>query len=534
MSNEVVAYTGVGWIDWLCRWFFTTNHKDIGTLYLWFSLLMFFVAGAMALVMRAELAAPGLQYIDSNFYNQMVTLHGLVMIFGAIMPALAGFANWMIPLMIGAGDMAFPRLNNWSFWLLPVAFYLMLSTLWMPGGAPNMGWTFYAPLSTMYGPPSTDYMIFSIHVLGLSSILGSMNFAATIITMRAPGMGYMQMPIFVWCWFVTAFLILAIMPVLAGLVTMMLADRHFGTSFFNAAGGGDRVLFQHLFWFFGHPEVYVLALPAFGVISEVIPAFSRKPLFGKTSMIYAILSICVLSFIVWVHHMFTSGVSIYVQIFFMVTTLLVAVPTGVKVFNWIATMWGGALTFEPPMLFAVAFIALFTFGGLSGVMLGIVPADYQYQDTYFVVGHFHYMIVTGVYYAILSGVYYWYPKWTGYYYSYRAANWHFWLSTIAANFTFLPMQFLGLAGMPRRIPDYALQFADFNLIASVGGFVFGFAQLLLVYVLIEGLLVKRKASSQVWDGARGLEWTLPSPAPYHTFAVPPKITKALYSYGEKA
>ena len=530
MRATTFEYTQIAWVDYLLRWLFTTNHKDVGTLYLWFSLLMFFVAGAMALVIRAELTAPGLQFISPNFYNQMVSLHGLVMIFGAIMPALAGLANWMIPLMIGAPDMAFPRLNNWSFWLLPVAFTLLLGTLFMEGGAPNMGWTFYAPLSTMYGPPSTDYMIVAIHILGLSSILGALNFVCTIMSMRAPGMSYSLMPIFVWCWWATAFLILAIMPVLAGTVTMMLTDRHFGTSFFNAAGGGDPILFQHLFWFFGHPEVYVLALPSFGLISEVIPAFARKPLFGKTSMLYAILCICVLSFIVWVHHMFTSGVNVYVQIFFMVTTLLVAVPTGVKVFNWLATMWGGSLTFEAPMLFAVAFVAMFTFGGLSGVMLGIVPADYQYQDTYFVVGHFHYVIVTGVYYAILAGVYFWYPKWTGYYYNERVAQWHFWLSTISANFTYLPMQFLGLAGMPRRIPDYALQFADFNLVASIGGFVFGFAQLLLLYVLIEGLWMQRKASAQVWDGARGLEWTLSSPPPMHSFLRPPHVSAQLYSY----
>ncbi|HAV93333.1 MAG TPA: cytochrome c oxidase subunit I [Proteobacteria bacterium] len=530
MNERVAHVTGVHWIDWCLRWVMTTNHKDIGSLYLWFSLVMFFVAGAMALVIRAELSAPGMQFVNPNFYNQMVTLHGLIMIFGAIMPALAGFANWMIPLMIGAPDMAFPRLNNWSFWLLPVGMGLLISTLWMQGGAPNYGWTFYAPLSTSYGPPSTDYMILSIHVLGISSILGSLNFVATVITMRAPGMTYARMPIFVWSWFITALLVLAIMPVLAGTVTLMLTDRHFGTSFFNAAGGGDPVLFQHLFWFFGHPEVYVLALPAFGIISEVVPSFSRKPIFGKMSMIYAIVCIFVLSFIVWVHHMFTSGVGLGIQIFFMATTLLVAVPTGVKVFNWLATMWDGSLSFEAPMLFAVAFIALFTFGGLSGVMLGIVPLDYQYQDTYFVVGHFHYMIVTGVYFAILSGVYYWYPKWTGYYYSESVAAWHFWLSTISANFTFLPMQFLGLAGMPRRIPDYALQFADFNLIASIGGFIFGFSQLLFVFALLQGFWLKRKATPQVWEGARGLEWTVDSPAPEHTFSRVPTVTDKLYQY----
>ena len=530
MSDEVLKISGIKWVDWCLRWVMTTNHKDIGTLYLWFSLIMFFVAGFMALIIRAELSAPGLQFVNPNFYNQMVTLHGLVMIFGAIMPALAGFANWMIPLMIGAPDMAFPRLNNWSFWLLPVGLGLLLSTLLMQGGAPNFGWTFYAPLSTSYGPPSTDYMILSIHVLGISSILGSLNFVATVITMRAPGMTYQRMPIFVWSWFITALLVLAIMPVLAGTVTLMLLDRHFGTSFFNAAGGGDPVLFQHLFWFFGHPEVYVLALPAFGIISEVMPTFSRKPLFGKMSMIYAIVCIFVLSFVVWVHHMFTSGVGFYVQVFFMATTLLVAVPTGVKVFNWLATMWDGSLSFEAPMLFAIAFVALFTFGGLSGVMLGIVPLDYQYQDTYFVVGHFHYMIVTGVYFAILSGVYYWYPKWTGYYYSEKIAARHFWLSVVSSNFTFLPMQFLGLAGMPRRIPDYALQFADFNLIASIGGFVFGFSQLLFVYALFQGFWRKRKATSRVWDGARGLEWTVDSPAPQHTFERSPRVTDQIYQY----
>ena len=514
----------------ITRWLFTTNHKDIGTLYLWFSLIMFFVAGAMALVIRAELAAPGRQFVDPNFYNQMVTLHGLVMIFGAIMPALAGFANWMIPLMIGAPDMAFPRLNNWSFWLLPVGLFMLIGTLFLPGGAPNMGWTFYAPLSTNYGPPSTDYMIFSIHILGISSILGSLNFVATIFTMRAEGMGLMRMPIFVWSWLVTAFLILSIMPVLAGTVTMMLTDRHFGTSFFSAQGGGDPILFQHLFWFFGHPEVYVLAMPAFGIISEIIPTFSRKPLFGRVSMIYAILGICFFSFILWVHHMFTSGVGFFIQVFFMATTLLVAVPTGIKVFNWIATMWDGELTFEAPMLFSIAFVALFTFGGLSGVMLGIVPSDYQYQDTYFVVGHFHYVIVTGIYFALVAGAYYWYPKWTGYYYDEKIASYHFWLSVVSANMTFLPMQFLGLAGMPRRIPDYALQFADFNWIASIGGFVFGFSQLLLVVVLIKGFFTRKHATHRVWEGARGLEWEVPTPAPHHTFLQTPKVDDELYRY----
>jgi cytochrome c oxidase subunit I len=518
---------------WCAHYLTTTNHKDIGSLYLWLSLINFLVAGVMALVIRAELFAPGQNFIVPNTYNQMVTMHGLVMVFGAIMPALAGFANWQIPLMIGAPDMAFPRMNNWSFWLLPVAFTLLLSTFFIQGGAPNYGWTFYAPLSTTYGPPSTDFMILAIHIMGISSILASINIIVTIINLRAPKMSYMRMPIFVWSWFVTAFLLVAIMPVLAGTVTMMLTDRHFGTSFFAAQGGGDPVLFQHLFWFFGHPEVYVLVMPAFGIISEIIPTFSRKPLFGARFMIYAIACIALLSFIVWVHHMFTSGVMVEVKIFFMFTTLLVAVPTGVKVFNWIATMWRGALTFEPPMLFAIGFIVLFTFSGFSGLMLAIVPADYQYQDTYMVVGHFHYSAVPGVYFSILAGVYYWLPKWTGRMYSHRLANWHFWLSTISVNLTFLPMHFVGLAGMPRRIPDYALQFTEFNQIATVGAFVFGVSQLIFVYILIKTVFMKQgsKVDSQVWEAAKGLEWTIDSPAPYHSFMTPPNVPKE-YRYDE--
>lgn len=505
------------------RWVTTTNHKDIGTLYLWLSLIMLFVAGGMAMVIRAELFQPGIHFVQPEFFNQMTSLHGLIMVFGAIMPALAGLANWQIPLMIGAPDMAFPRLNNWSFWLLPFAFAILSSTLFMPGGAPAAGWTFYPPLSSQYGPPSMDFLIVSVHLMGLSSIMASINIIATIMNLRAPGMTYRKMPIFVWSWFITAFLLLAIMPVLAGTVTMMLTDRHFGTSFFDAAGGGDPLLFQHLFWFFGHPEVYVLVLPAFGVVSEIIPTFSRKPLFGKTSMIWAIISIAVLSFIVWVHHMFTSGVVMSAQMFFMITTMLVAVPTGIKVFNWVATMWRGAMTFETPMLFAVAFVVLFTFGGFSGLMLAIAPADYQYQDTYFVVGHFHYTIVTGVLFALIASVYYWLPKWTGQMYNEKLGKLHFWLSTISANLTFLPMHFLGLAGMPRRIPDYALQFADFNRVASIGGFIFGLSQLLFVWIVINAIRKGKASTSQVWEGAHGLEWTLPSRPPYHTFEKPPCV-----------
>lgn len=507
----------------ITRWLFTTNHKDIGTLYLWFSCIMFFAGGGMAMLIRAELFQPGMQLMNPDFYNQMTTMHGLIMVFGALMPALAGLANWQIPMMIGAPDMAFPRLNNWSFWLLPTAFLLVGSTLFINGPAPNFGWTFYAPLSTTYGPPSTDYMIFSIHLLGVSSILAAINIITTIFSMRAPGMSLMRMPIFVWGWLITAFLLIAIMPVLAGTVTMMLMDRHFGTSFFNAAGGGDPILFQHLFWFFGHPEVYVLILPAFGIISEIIPTFSRKRLFGYKVMVYSIISIAIVSFIVWMHHMFTTGAPLVAELFFMYTTMLVAVPTGVKVFNWLATMFRGAISFETPMLFALGFLFLFTLGGLSGVMLAIAPADFQYQDSYFVVGHFHYVLVSGAVFAVIAGIYYWLPKWCGRMYHERLGQIHFWLTAIALNIAFFPMHFLGLAGMPRRIPDYALQFTDFNQIASIGGFLFGVSQLIFVWNLIYTFRKGKPAPAKPWDGAHTLEWSLESPAPYHSFETPPHI-----------
>lgn len=508
-------------LKWAGRWIFTTNHKDIGTLYLWLALVMFLVGGFMAMLIRAELFQPGARLLDPELFNQMTTLHGLIMVFGVVMPAMTGLANWMVPMMIGAPDMALPRLNNWSFWILPFAFTMLLSTLVMDGPAPDFGWTFYAPLSTTYGPPSTDFMIFSIHLMGLSSIMGSINIISTIINLRCPGMTWMKLPMFVWTWFITAFLLLAVMPVLAGCVTMVLADRHFGTSFFNAAGGGDPVLFQHVFWFFGHPEVYILILPAFGVVSEVIPTFSRKPLFGYHTMVYATLAIAALSFVVWAHHMFTTGMPVAGELFFMYLTMLVAVPTGVKVFNWISTMFRGALTFETPMLFAIGFLVMFTIGGCSGIMLSLAPADFQYQDTYFVVAHFHYVLVPGSIFGIMAAVYYWLPKWTGHMYNEHLGRWHFWLSAIFLNVTFFPMHFLGLAGMPRRIPDYSLQFADFNQIASLGAFGFGLSQLIFVYLIIRTIHGGKPAAAKSWEGGTSLEWYLPSPPPYHTWVHPP-------------
>ena len=508
----------------IMRWIFTTNHKDIGTLYLFFGLIMFFVGGAMAMVIRAELYQPGMQFVDPTFFNSMVTMHALVMVFGAVMPAFAGLANWMIPIMIGAPDMALPRLNNWSFWLLPFAVTLLASTLFMEGGAPAAGWTLYAPL-VLQGGNHLPFAIFSVHLLGLSSIMAAINIIVTVLNMRAPGMTLMKMPMFVWTWFITAFLLITIMPVFAGAVTMLLTDKYFGTSFFNAAGGGDPVLYQHVFWFFGHPEVYVMILPSFGVISTVIPTFARKPLFGYSSMVYATISIAFLSFIVWAHHMFTVGMPMAGQLYFMYATMLIAVPTGVKVFNWVATMWKGSMSFETPMLFAVGFVIMFAIGGFTGLMMAVAPADMQYQETYFIVAHFHYTLVPGAVFALFAAAYYWLPKWTGNMYNECIGKLHFWLSTISVNVLFFPQHFLGLAGMPRRIPDYSLQFAEFNLISSLGGFVFGLSQLLFVWVVIKTVRGGEKVSGEVWEKAteRGLEWTLPSPPPYHTFATAPEI-----------
>jgi cytochrome c oxidase subunit 1 len=505
------------------RWLFTTNHKDIGTLYLWFSFCMFLLGGFFAMVIRAELYMPGLQIVNPNFFNQMTTVHGLIMVFGAVMPAFVGLANWMIPMMIGAPDMALPRMNNWSFWILPFAFSVLVGSLFLEGGGPNFGWTFYAPLSTTYSNDSTAYFIFSVHIMGMSSIMGAINVIVTIFNLRAPGMTFMKMPLFVWTWLITAFLLIAVMPVLAGTVTMMLTDKYFGTSFFEAAGGGDPVMFQHIFWFFGHPEVYIMILPAFGIVSAIIPTFSRKKLFGYSSMVYATASIALLSFIVWAHHMFTTGMPVSAELFFMYSTMLISVPTGVKVFNWVATMWKGSMTFETPMLFAIAFVILFTIGGFSGLMLAITPADFQYHDTYFVVAHFHYVLVTGAIYSVMAGAYYWLPKWTGHMYDSGLSKWHFWLSTISVNVLFFPMHFVGLAGMPRRIPDYSLQFADFNKLISIGGFAFGLTQLLFLYIVIKCIKGGEKAPAKPWEGAEGLEWEVPSPAPYHTFSTPPEI-----------
>ena len=502
------------------RWVYATNHKDIGTMYLVMSATMFFIGGSMAMAIRAELFEPGMQLFDPEFFNSLTTLHGLIMIFGVLMPALVGLGNWMIPMQIGAPDMALPRLNNLSFWILPFAFTLLLSTLLVPGGGPAGGWTMYPPLMLEFGA-AFHMTIFAIHMMGISSILGAINIIVTILNLRAPGMSLLRMPLFCWGWLITAYLLIAVMPVLAGAVTMELTDHFFGTTFFSAAGGGDPVMYQHIFWFFGHPEVYIMILPGFGLISEIIPTFSRKPIFGYETMVYAIASIAFLSFIVWAHHMFTVGMPLAGQMFFMFSTMLIAIPTGVKVFNWTATMWKGSLSFEPPMLFAIAFVVLFTIGGFTGLMLAIVPADYQYQDTYFVVAHFHYVLVSGTLFSIYAAVYYWLPKWTGHMYSLKLGKLHFWLSAIFFNVIFFPQHFLGLAGMPRRIPDYAVQFTDWNMVSSIGAWCFGLSQFIMLYIIVRCAMGGERAPARAWDGAHGLEWELPSPAPYHSWSDPP-------------
>jgi cytochrome c oxidase subunit 1 len=505
------------------RWMYTTNHKDIGTMYLWFAFTMFFLGGTMALLIRAELFQPGLQFVDPEFFNSLTTVHGLVMVFGAIMPAFVGFANWLVPMQIGAADMAFPRMNNWSFWLLIPAALLLVGSFFVPGGAAASGWTLYPPLIIQQGM-AVDMTILAVHILGASSIMGSINIVTTILNLRAPGMTLMKMPLFVWTWLITAYLLIAVMPVLAGAVTMLLTDRHFGTSFFNAAGGGDPTMFLHIFWFFGHPEVYIMILPAFGIVSQILPAFARKPLFGYASMVYATASIAILSFIVWGHHMFTVGMPAAGNLFFMYATMLIAVPTGVKVFNWISTMWRGEMTFETPMLFAIGFLSLFTIGGFTGLVLSIVPVDITLHNTYYVVAHFHYVLVSGALFAIIGGIYFWLPKWTGKMYNEGMGKLHFWLSMIGFNLAFFPQHFLGLAGMPRRIPDYALQFAEWNMWSTVGAFIFGFSQLIFLFNVIATIRSGSAAAQKQWEGADSLEWThLPSPVPYHTFEVAPVI-----------
>ena len=527
------------------RWFMSTNHKDIGTLYLIFAIFAGIVGGAISGLMRLELAAPGIQYLQGwasmmagkeasldeayHMWNVLITAHGLIMVFFMVMPAIiGGFGNWFVPLMIGAPDMAFPRMNNVSFWLTVVAFIMLLGSSFVPGGTglgAGTGWTVYAPLSTSGSVgPAVDMAIFSLHLAGAASILGAINFITTILNMRAPGMTLHKMPLFVWSVLVTTFLLLLALPVLAAAITMLLVDRNFGGAFFDAAAGGDPVLYQHLFWFFGHPEVYIMILPGFGIISQIVATFSRKPVFGYLGMAYAMVAIGVVGFVVWAHHMFTTGMSVDMKMYFTAATMVIAVPTGIKIFSWIATMWGGSVSFKTPMVWAMGFIFMFTVGGVTGVVLANGGLDDNLHDTYYVVAHFHYVLSLGAVFSLFAGFYYWFGKMSGRHLNEFLGHLHFWIFFIGVNVLFFPMHFLGNSGMPRRYPDYPEAFAYWNGVASFGYAIMAVGVLVFFINVIWSLVAGRRAEDNYWgEGATTLEWTLTSPPPYHQFETLPVI-----------
>ncbi len=525
------------------RWFLSTNHKDIGTLYLLFALVAGVVGYSMSGLIRWELAEPGIgpltgvveylygstgdQAIEQakSFYNTIITYHGLIMIFFMVMPALiGGFGNWFVPLMIGAPDMAFPRMNNISFWLTVGGFSLLILSMFTPGGNGvngfGGGWVLYPPLSSTAGHsgPAMDLLILSLHTIGVASILGAINFIVTVLNMRAPGMTMHKMPLFAWSVLVTALLLLLALPVLAGALTMLLTDRNFGSQFFDPSGGGDPVMFQHLFWFFGHPEVYIMILPAFGIVSHIISTFSKKPIFGYLGMAYAMVAIGTIGFIVWAHHMYTVGMPSDMKAYFVAATMVIAVPTGIKIFSWIATMWGGSISFEVPMVWAIGFIFLFTVGGVTGVVLANAGIDHSVHDTYYVVAHFHYVLSLGAVFGLFAGWYYWFEKMFGIKYNKPIAYTHFWTMFVGSNLIFFPQHFLGLNGMPRRYIDYPDAFTPWNSVSSWGYVITLVGTTIFFIGLVEAVVRRRKGEANPWgEGATTLEWTLPSPPPFHQF-----------------
>ena len=515
------------------RFLFSTNHKDIGTLYLCFSIFCALIGGGLSILIRAELMSPGLDIftLENDFYNVAVTAHGVIMVFFVIMPALiGGFGNWFVPLMIGAPDMAFPRLNNLSFWLLAFAFILLVSSLFVEGAPGSLGagtgWTLYPPLSSSGNPgPAGDLVILSLHMAGISSLAGAINFITTILNMRAPGMTFFKMPLFSWSMLFTSILLLVTLPVLAGALTMLLTDRNFGTHFFDPAGGGSPLLFQHLFWFFGHPEVYVMVLPAFGIVSEIVSTFSKNPIFGYKGMVGAMGVIGIMGCVVWAHHMFTVGIFPATQMFFSIMTMIIGIPTGVKIFSWIATMWEGSITFTIPMLWALSFIVLFVIGGVSGIVLANAGIDVVLHDTYYVVAHFHYVLSMGALFGIFAAWYYWFGKIFGYLYNTRLAFIHWLLTFISVNVIFFPQHFLGFAGMPRRYMDYPAVYAGWNFVSSIGAFLGIIALGIFFVCVIEAWIKRRPCPNNPWgEGAKTLEWTVSSPPPEHCYETLPKIT----------
>ena len=530
---------GIGYEDhddgkpgFFARWFYSTNHKDIGTLYLIFGIISGIIGGYLSFMMRMELSEPGIQIFENGHaYNVFASMHGLIMIFFMVMPAvIGGFGNWFVPIMIGAPDMAFPRMNNLSFWLLPVALICLLIRFFVPGSASGNGfgggWVMYPPLSTSGAPgPAFDFIIIGLLAAGFSSIFGAINFITTILNMRAPGMTMHKMPLFAWSVLVTAFLLLLALPVLAASLFMLFTDRiDGGTGFFDPAMGGDPEMFQHLFWFFGHPEVYIMILPAFGMVSHVVSTFSKKPIFGYLGMAYAMVAIGVVGFVVWAHHMYTVGMDVDLKAYFLAATLVIAVPTGVKIFSWLATMWGGSISFSIPMQWALAFIFLFVLGGVTGVMLANAGVDVALHDTYYVVAHFHYVLSMGAVFGIFCGFYYWFGKMSGYLYNKWLAAAHFWLFFIGVNVIFFPQHFLGLNGMPRRYVDYPQEFELWNQVSSFGAYITLAGVAFFLLMLVEAFIRKRPAGANYWgEGATTLEWTLSSPPPYHQFNTLPRI-----------
>ncbi len=522
-------HSGHGARTWKDYFRINTDHKVIGVQYLVTTMFFFVAAGLMAMFMRAELAKPGMQFVDNNAFNGLFSVHASLMIFLFVIPAFAALGNYVIPLMIGAPDMAFPRLNALSYWLLPVAGLIMLASFLVPGGAFSAGWTNYVPLA-VHQPEGNLFFQMGVQWAGASSIMTALNFLVTIITMRAPGMTFWRMPLLVWANFATSTLVVIATPFIAGSQFFILLDRVLHTQFFEPAGGGYAIAYQHIFWFYSHPAVYIMVLPGFGIISEVISCFARKPIFGYRLMALSLMAILILGFSVWAHHMFVSGMAPWLRIPMMVTTMLIAVPTGIKVFSWLATLWDGRIRFTTPMMFACGFVSMFVIGGLSGIYLGSVPIDIHASDTYFIVAHIHYVLFGGSLFTIFAGIYYWYPKMTGRMFNERLGKLHFWTTFIAFNVTFFPMHWLGLHGMPRRVSDYAPQFGTLNTIISVASFVLGASTLIFLYNMIVSWRSGERAPGNPWR-AMTLEWQVSSPPPIFNFDEVPQVVGSPYEYG---